>query len=272
MSITQKKKSISVVINTYNEEENIKQCLNKLTWVDEIIIVDMHSSDKTVDNAKKYTDKIFFSKKYPYVEPVRNFSISKATKDWILIVDADESFSDLKGYKIRNLIQNTEVDGYLFPRRAYINNNCYLKHGYFYPDYQLRLFKNNGKFKYSESVHRQPDSRDLKTKRINSIEIFHNSSHGKYDSFFHFFRFINYIIPDEIEQSKLNINTLYLLWLIPLDLVRHIYRSFIKLSGYLDGYAGFRAAVIYSLYKTIVNICAVFIRLSSNTNEYSYRP
>ena len=50
---------ISAVINTRNEERNIRYCLETLQWCDEIIVVDMESEDKTVEIAKEYTDKIF---------------------------------------------------------------------------------------------------------------------------------------------------------------------------------------------------------------------
>jgi glycosyltransferase involved in cell wall biosynthesis len=51
---------ISVLINTFNEEKNIRKCLETVKWADEIIIVDMYSDDKTVEIAKEYTDKIFY--------------------------------------------------------------------------------------------------------------------------------------------------------------------------------------------------------------------
>lgn len=261
MSRIKKKKGISVVINTYNEEKNIKECISCLIWADEIIIADMHSNDRTINIAKEYTSKIFFSKKYQYVEPARNFAISKTTKNWILIIDADEIFSDNKGSKIRKLIHNNEVDGYLFSRRAYINNDYYLKHGYFYPDYQLRLFKNNGNIKYSGKIHEQPVIPKNKTKIINEIEIYHNPSHSKYDSILHFYRFFSYIRIEGEEMSRKKVSSFQLMYLIPLDFLRHVYRSFIKLHGYKDGYPGFRAAVIYALYKSSIYGYAFWVRI-----------
>ncbi len=81
---------ISVLINTFNEERNIKNCLESVSWADEIIIVDMYSDDKTVDIAKNYTDKIYYFERMGYADPARQFALKKATHEWVLIVDADE--------------------------------------------------------------------------------------------------------------------------------------------------------------------------------------
>src|SRR5674476_460941 len=84
---------ISCVINTFEEAQNIRFCLEALTWCDEIIVVDMFSSDETLKIAKEYTDKIFLFEQKGYVEPARKFAVEQATGDWILIVDADELIS-----------------------------------------------------------------------------------------------------------------------------------------------------------------------------------
>ena len=74
--------SISVVINTKNTEKTLAAALKSVVHVaDEIIVVDMHSTDETVAIAKKYTSKIFQYKDVGYVEPARNFAIQKATQE-----------------------------------------------------------------------------------------------------------------------------------------------------------------------------------------------
>lgn len=260
----QNKQTLSLIVDTLNEEENIDECCKNLHWVDEMIIVDMHSSDQTRKIIKKYTNKIFLFRKSYIVEAVRNFSISKTTQKWILIIDADERMPEGAEKIIRKLIEDKNVDGYWFPRKQYINEKTYLKHGYFYPDLQLRLFRNNGKIKYSGVIHEQPFIPKERTKIINELQVIHNSSHTKYDSIFHFNRFSNYIKIEGKEESRSSISAGRLFVLIPLDFVRHIYRSFIKLEGYKDGYAGFRAAFIFSLYKACVHFEALKIKLENN--------
>lgn len=81
---------ISVLINTLNEEKNIRNCLESVKWADEIVIVDMYSDDRTLEIAREYTDKIFFFEKMGYADPARQFALEQASCEWVLVLDADE--------------------------------------------------------------------------------------------------------------------------------------------------------------------------------------
>ena len=75
---------ISAVITAYNEEKNIEKCLKSLKFVDEIIVVDNNSTDKTLEIAKKYTDKLYSRKNNPEnIDIQKNFGFEKATNDWV---------------------------------------------------------------------------------------------------------------------------------------------------------------------------------------------
>lgn len=150
---------LSVVINTKNAEETIKDTLNSVKFADEIIIVDMKSDDKTVEIAEKYTDKIFAHKDVGYVEPSRNFAIKKATGDWILIVDADEEVPQELQKAIRGILDASKkgektADCYYIPRRNLIFNKAIEQTGW-WPDYVLRLFK-SGYVAWSDEIHSIP--------------------------------------------------------------------------------------------------------------------
>jgi len=85
------KPRISAVINTLNEEKNLPLTLRSIrSWVDEIIVVDMHSDDRTVDVAREFGAKIFFHERVGFDDPARAFAIDQASGDWILVLDADE--------------------------------------------------------------------------------------------------------------------------------------------------------------------------------------
>ena len=81
---------ISVFINVLNEAQKIRSCLQSVQWVDEIVIVDMHSDDETVAIAREFTDKIFYFDRIGYCEPARKFAAEKTQGEWILNIDADE--------------------------------------------------------------------------------------------------------------------------------------------------------------------------------------
>ena len=85
------KPRISVVINTLNEEMNLPNALRSVrTWVDEIVVVDMHSEDRTAAIAREFGAKVYLFERMGFCEPARRFAVEQATGDWILILDADE--------------------------------------------------------------------------------------------------------------------------------------------------------------------------------------
>ena len=128
--------NLTLLINTFNEEKNIPNILKSLKRINNIVIVDSYSNDKTIGIARKYTKKIYFNK-FINFENQRNYSLSKIKSLWILMMDADEVLSEGAYNTINKLIKNKNIDGYWFPRRNYINSKYYLKFGYFYPDWQL---------------------------------------------------------------------------------------------------------------------------------------
>jgi len=153
---------ISGVIITYNEEEHIEKCLMSLTdVVDEILIVDSFSTDKTQEICEQFNVRFIQHKFEGYIEQ-KNYALSLATHDYILSLDGDEALSDTLKESILKVKQNWEHDGYYSNR---MNNYCgqWIKHSDWYPDRKLRLFKKgSGEWK-GINPH---DSYTLKTDKI----------------------------------------------------------------------------------------------------------
>lgn len=148
---------ISVVINTLNQEANIERAIKSVKWTDEIVICDMYSDDKTVDIAKKLGAKIYFHKKKEYVEPARNFAISKASNDWVLILDPDEEISQTLGERLRQITSlMKQIDYVRIPRKNIIFGK-WVKASQWWPDYNIRLFKKD-KVKWGDKIHRPPQA------------------------------------------------------------------------------------------------------------------
>src|SRR5687767_6118218 len=84
---------VSVIINTLNEEANLPGCLDSVRWADEVVLVDMHSEDRTLTIAEEFGCRVFLHERTGYVEPARNFAIAQAQHDWLLVLDADERVS-----------------------------------------------------------------------------------------------------------------------------------------------------------------------------------
>ncbi|RZT00348.1 glycosyltransferase family 2 protein [Aquimarina brevivitae] len=133
---------LSGVIITFNEEQKIEQCLTSLQdVVDEIIVVDSYSTDKTIEICKKYNAKIVFQEFLGYKEQ-KNFAITQATYDHIVSLDGDEALSPELKTSIIALKSNWDYDGYFVNR---YNNFCgqWINHSDWYPDRKLRVFKKN---------------------------------------------------------------------------------------------------------------------------------
>ena len=113
---------ISAVINTFNEERNLSYALRSVrTWVDEIIVVDMHSTDRTVEIAREFGAKVYFHEAMGFVEPARAFAISKSSGDWIVVLDADEIIPEPLSRRLRQIAQGAEgVDAIRVPRLNYL--------------------------------------------------------------------------------------------------------------------------------------------------------
>ncbi|MBI2268182.1 MAG: glycosyltransferase family 2 protein [Candidatus Blackburnbacteria bacterium] len=149
---------ISVVINTRNEENNLPRALASVRKLaDEIVVVDMESSDKTVEIAKEEGARVWNHPQLGYVEPARNFAIGKAVGDWILILDADEEIGPTLIKKLREIVSKKKsADFYRLPRKNLIFGK-WIRHARWWPDYNIRFFK-RGVVSWSEIIHSVPET------------------------------------------------------------------------------------------------------------------
>jgi glycosyltransferase involved in cell wall biosynthesis len=132
---------ISACVTAGNEEDKIAACLASLEWCDEIIVVDSFSQDKTFEISKQYTPLVFQHHWEGYIAQ-KNHIRSLAHHPWILFVDADEVVSEELRAEIESEFEHFPGDivGYRFPRMVYYLGK-WIRHGEWYPDIKLRLFR-----------------------------------------------------------------------------------------------------------------------------------
>jgi glycosyltransferase involved in cell wall biosynthesis len=130
---------LSVTVITRNESANIAAALESIAWADEIIVVDSESTDDTVAQAKRFTDRVVV-RSWPGYAAQKNFAASIATHDWILSLDADERVTPALAGEIRStLAVDPPHRGYRIPRVAF-HLGRWIRTTDWYPDDQLRLY------------------------------------------------------------------------------------------------------------------------------------
>lgn len=243
-------KKISVVIPTYNCGLQLRNCLKSIKWADEIIVVDMGSTDDTLLVAKKYGSIIY--KRFPKggnFDLNRKFGMEKAKSDWILKLDSDETIDyDLQN-EIRNFLKygdDGSVDGLYLYNKFYIFGRQ-IKHGFIRNgSNELRLVRNNcwlyNPYRYHQQIKVEGKKAYLKGYYC----------HYNYRSVSEFiFKTNKYT---EFDASRLST----LVKADTLNIVLSFPKSFLKFYfiqlGFLDGVLGLASCFLFSLYYLIEKI------------------
>ncbi|NPV73032.1 MAG: glycosyltransferase [Pelotomaculum sp.] len=144
--------TITLAMIVKNEAGNLKRCLDSVSGqVDEIVIVDTGSTDETLEIARRYTDKIYH---FPWggdFSAARNFAIEKAGGEWIISLDADEELVSGTGDLKRLVARDKHLEAYLLP----LNNPTAGSPGEYNRFLVLRLFRNNGRYRFRGKIHEQ---------------------------------------------------------------------------------------------------------------------
>jgi len=133
---------ISASIIVFNEEENIAELCETVSWADEIVIVDSDSTDRTIEIARKYTDKIF-NREFRGYKDKHEFADSMTTGNWIFWIDADERVTPELQVSIEKLRTKPAEDlpaGFRIARKSWYAGR-WIRYGGWYPDHQMRLYK-----------------------------------------------------------------------------------------------------------------------------------
>lgn len=146
---------LSVVLATFNEEINIRTCLNSVAnWCDEIVVVDGSSTDDTVKIAKEYGAKTIVTDNPPIFHINKQKAIDAAQGEWILQLDADEIVTPELQLEVNEVVKSGKADGYWIPRKNFFLGR-FLKKGGIYPDYTMRLYRRGKGRLPQQDVHEQ---------------------------------------------------------------------------------------------------------------------
>lgn len=130
---------LSAVVITFNEESGIERCLTSLAFADEIVVLDSFSTDRTVEIARRFTDKIS-QREFAGYSDQKNAAMELAANDWVLVVDADEVVTPELATEVCKVTESNQFAGYRMPRLTHFLGKP-IRHCGWYPDYIVRLAK-----------------------------------------------------------------------------------------------------------------------------------
>lgn len=256
---------VSVIIITYNEEENIKRCLRNLAWSDEIIIVDSGSTDKTIEICKQYNCKIFH-KTFRGYGLQKRYAVSLAKNDWILSLDADEVLTTKVIGEIKNKMMAPDCNGYLIPME-FVFMGQHFAFGRESGKYFLRLFnKQFGNFTNAK-VHESVEV----TGKVGKLK--HRLLHYSYRNFQQLLdkvsKYSTYSAEESYKKGKKK-STLAIIGGLPYNFIR----LYIFNANFLNGLNGFYWSVFGAYYHFVkyIKLNEMYKKQISSTKEKNTFP
>lgn len=236
-----RKAEISAIVVCYNERDNIDSCLASLQWCDEIVVVDSFSTDGTAEICRRYTDRVI-QREWAGYRDQKAFAHSQASKNWVLLIDADERVPVELREEIRLSLDlyGDQYAAYSLPRLV-----CYLGRwwwrGGWYPDYDIRLFRRE----LATWGGLDPHEKILVEGKVRRLK--HPLQHYSYrDINDHLLRINRFTSLSSQELSREGRG-----WTWLDSLLRpafRFFRSYIWKRGFQEGFAGFFVAVTAAVY------------------------
>jgi glycosyltransferase involved in cell wall biosynthesis len=238
--------TISVAMIARNEEANLPRTLESVRWVDEIVIVDSGSSDRTPEIARSFGAKHIFNREFRGHPEQKNIAIDRCTSDWILLLDADEVVSPELGEEVKRVLAHPQYAAYWIPRLNLFMTR-WLRHGGFYPDRKLRLFK-RGATRVEEGVgpHGTPQFKG------ETGVLRGNLMHYAYPTLDIYLEHMNRYSSEASEflvvRGKTSHSAFAFAWNAVLNPMATFLKNYIFRLGFMDGPEGFLLHLNHSLY------------------------
>jgi glycosyltransferase involved in cell wall biosynthesis len=248
----ERRRAISAVINTLNEENNIGDCIDSVRGLaDEILICDMHSDDRTIGIAREKGARIVFHARTGYVEPARRYAISQARGEWVLVLDADERMTDALAKRLREVVHEDNCDVVSF-WSLYWYFGGWVRHGGFFSGQWRRFFRRRVYLEtYSDTdelVHHNFESLTRATRILQLSPEYHIRHHAYPTVEKYLSKTLGVYARLEGEQYVRQGRRFSLFRMLGEPLKEFIVRFLLR-RGFLDGMRGFILACLYSGYR-----------------------
>ncbi len=232
---------ISAVVAVVDEVGQLRRCLESVkTWVDEIVVISLKPSLDLIEIANNYSAKVINHPFVDHVEEIREFSISHASGDWVLILDPDEEVSPDLSKELVKVANKPSVVAINIPRKN-IFFGKWIAHSNYWPDRQIRFIKKKH-VKWPKIIHAYPDidGQVIDLPPRPSLALMHYG-YASFSDFYSRQNRYSSVRANELFNSGQRFSVLQFVW----QPLREFLVRYIKHLGFLDGYAGL--FVVYSL-------------------------
>ena len=249
---------ITATLITLNEEHNIADALSSLSWADEIIVVDSESTDRTVEIAREFTDRIFV-RPWPGYSGQKNFAAGQAVNEWIFSLDADERVSKELAGEIQQLKGGAEPESAAFEMsRLTFYLGRWIRHSGWRPDYKRRLYHRERARWRGDYVHETLEA-DGRVERLRG-DLLHHTVRDASEHHLRMDRYTTLSAQQAYSQGK---RASILSLLISPGVV--FLRSYILKLGFLDGMPGLAIARFAAHYEFLKILKLWEMRMKSET-------
>lgn len=250
--------TLAVLILTYNEEENIKACIESVRFADEFVVIDSGSTDDTLKIAQRLGAKtVSHSMEAGFAEQ-RNFALTQTHADWVLFLDADERITTELGKEIRQVVNDQPSYAYEILRRNVVFGQP-VQYGGHSPDFSLRLYPREA-IRWQGVVHEKALV-TLPVKQLKGHMLHHTyTSWDRY--FFKFNQYTTLMARQMHEKGKKMLLSDVLLrpWFA-------FIRFYILKSGWRDGRTGLYLALLHSFYTMMKYMKLYYLQKAGPKDE-----
>lgn len=239
-------KDISAFIVTFNCENYLRDCLSSISWVNEIIVLDLGSNDETLEIAREYDCRIHMHEWVPIQELVRQEAIDACTSEWLLEISPDERITSSLATQLKQIANQDELDGVSIPFKNYMFGR-HIMHTGLNSEWHTRFFR-RGTVSYSKQVH-SPEQVQGKVITLPATED-NYMHHINYETITQFVEKLNRYTGLEVDKLKEKSSDISMS-----SAVRAPFKEFgtryFEGAGYKDGMQGLAVSELRAAYQAI---------------------
>jgi glycosyltransferase involved in cell wall biosynthesis len=248
---------VSAIVICLNEERRIGRCLASLAWIDELVVVDGGSTDRTVPIAESLGATVH-ANRWPGYAAQKTFALTRATGEWIVSLDADEELEPSLAQEIQAALATSgqDVDGFVMPRKTrYLGR--WIKHGEWYPDDKLRVFRRARAACTNDDVH------ERFTVSGRTIRLSGHILHYSHDDVGHHIRKVERY-ASLVAASRHRAGARFSLGRLLSEPLRRALHAYVWRRGFLDGTQGLIISTVTALYEFLIHAKLFELELSQD--------